>query len=884
MPVFNDSPFYFSGGYNLYPNSFTGSNKNGYHGLHSSSNFNYSNALGNTNLYGGRPYKPDISKYGASGRPAKLYNSYLSNYVTYSDWKENLLLNKIREDTSYKWQNKNAIGTNQYYRQNRPVFIDTAKIDVSRPKQRKQIEITEDKNKVESEEKPNVGEEKFRGTISRGRTVVRIHTKALKENPYFQKKECEEVKSQVENLESDKKSIKKSIKIKENDLELADDDDDALDHSKIERRKSTLKKNQEENNETTIQREETLTNNKKSPFFKGSGTIVRKCKVRKKSKERRESTDSELIDSTGNSRKSSLCVPSQIDIEKKRLSMELYEEQAAILDSLIREELAKKDADDYFSDPKRGTVKIPAKQRFTKSVRNSNLRKSNLKEQCAESSTTDDDLDPVEKCKRTTKKKNRFIPLNDTDESSSGSRRNSLFQDLFIEATIAENSVEESVKTNQSDIKNHTQWKIEQKVVNKPKKSNLNFLGINKLPKISAVVNVEEKQKTPKFYIENVKIELSDGTSSSNKKESVKAVDSNENFTNKKSTIKEKSKNQNDISRLTKKKNENVKDTDMKNSKTQIESNVENESKKKNSKINKTNLLGKPFWKKGGGDKDVEKKNTVEKQPTETKNDNKTDSKIPKWKLQLVKKNNNVKDVQDEKKNVPLCEHKKEKDSDKSDSENKSDKDVVKQEKEIEINVMEKTKKNSQKSDVKNKTVTNKTTNKQTILLKTKPDEEKQMKKESKKREESKEIMEKGQESKEESKKIIINNEKCEKEKIFPESKNDTSIKISSQPTINENEIKKDENNNDNNDKGINETKEAEEEEEEESSSVTTTEANNTDLETEDEIESDSDESSSEINNQSCSNDSGFGSTQHKSNQGIYVYLTCVQPPPSLFF
>lgn len=512
MPVFNDAAFYLSGGYNSYSSPYSPTTRNALHAF-PQTNFNYSNAIGTNSSGVGARYKAEPKKFtlaSIGGRSTQLNNPYVSNYVTYADWKENLLFNKMREDTSYRWKDKNR--KDNIYRANRPVFIDTSKIDVCRPRRNRENVELETSNKQEDEVKQFEKNDELKGTISRGRTVVRIHTKALKENPYFsnQKKDENENKNQNQKLLSKKKSKNATIvKRKGDDKEkIKGCRDDDYDSEGLER-ESTIKPKNKAQKEIEVQREGTLKGNDNDTknLLKSLGTIVRKCKIRKRSKERRESVDSVAsVDEKITSRKSSLFVP-PID-ERKRLSMELFEEQAAILDNLIKEELAKRDEDDYFSDPKRGTVKISAKQRLSKSQRNTIKRKSDPKEQCAESSTTDDDLDTTERNKRTIRRKSRSIRSDDSEESSASSRRSSLFQDLFIEATIAENGTEELEDPAKSPEAKpqKKKWKIEQKSM-KPVK-NPKPKPFSNFPKISAIVEMGNKPKPLKFFIENISVEV----------------------------------------------------------------------------------------------------------------------------------------------------------------------------------------------------------------------------------------------------------------------------------------------------------------------------------------------------------------------------------------
>jgi hypothetical protein len=67
----------------------------------------------------------------------------------------------------------------------RPMYVDTENIDVSTP--RKPRRMVEPEKSYDKNEK-KMGDSDTRGTIKRGRTVVRIHTKHLKENPDVDKR------------------------------------------------------------------------------------------------------------------------------------------------------------------------------------------------------------------------------------------------------------------------------------------------------------------------------------------------------------------------------------------------------------------------------------------------------------------------------------------------------------------------------------------------------------------------------------------------------------------------------------------------------------------------------------------------------------------------
>ncbi|KAK6626180.1 hypothetical protein RUM43_006486 [Polyplax serrata] len=527
MPVFNDTAFYLSGGHNTFSSPYSPTTRSPYHGF-PTTNFNYSNPKGSTGLIGGR-YKPDIKKFNPTfgGRNTQLGGPYISNYTTYADWKENLIFNKMRDDTSYRWKEKYRL--DNYYRANRPVFIDTSKIDVSRPRQKREEVSVPPVTVGNSTGKPIARDDEQKGTISRGRTVVRIHTKALKENPYFanqyQPKKGQnesDNKQSVKPMSNRKSKTRSLLRIKSGEEEQENSDDETNINKTSIKRDSTLKHKESVNDDMELDREDTLKNtdtSRKNVLQKGLGTIVRRCKIRKRSKDRRESVGS-VTSTDDESRRNSLMIPQMND--KKRLSMELFEEQAAILDSLIKEEMAKKDADDYFSDPKRGTVKISAKQRLSKSQRDIICKKQD----CAESSTTDDDLDASDSVKKTVKRRSRSSRSDDSEESSSGSRRSSLFQDLFIEATITENCQEEAVAVEESQKE---RCKTEQKP-NKPIKK---FLKSEVKPTSSEAKSTAEKSKKPKAP----KLFVTDATEP-HQLESPKTDDDNSNFLQKQDTVK----------------------------------------------------------------------------------------------------------------------------------------------------------------------------------------------------------------------------------------------------------------------------------------------------------------------------------------------------------
>lgn len=505
MPVFNDVGFYFSshnpysssypiGGGTLLPRS-KGFNP-GY--------FNYQNKFctgTNSGLSGRyqtpnpRTYNP-IYKFGDTRSP-----TFISSYITYSDWKDSQLASQLRGD-NFRWKQEKA------YRPRRPVFIDTSTIDLSKPK--KPIEIkqlhTEKKENVNlgvNEGKPISKREAWEeGTIKRGRTVVRIFSKVLKENPYLAaQKTGAESGNQAEGM---KKVPRETNVLRLDETEDSDDEDSdpELEREATVKRKETVRQVKSKESESETEKEEEQ---------KEFGKITRKIKERS---DRRLSMDKLNGDIIGQreileTRRMSNC--STVSNDSRRVSMELFEEQAAILDDLIKEELARKDADNYFSDPNRKTVKIPNKHKLLKK------KSSKKRVEREESSNTDDDESPLKKSSSDLEAKRRTLRRrsdtsktdNESEDSSSSSRRNSLFHDLIIEETIKED--QENCET-----------KLEKKARKPSNVKKGTVKPLKKIPKISAIIEVQDKPKTPKFFIDSCIVESNQCQKEDSKKDNAK--------------------------------------------------------------------------------------------------------------------------------------------------------------------------------------------------------------------------------------------------------------------------------------------------------------------------------------------------------------------------
>ncbi|KAL0273297.1 UNVERIFIED_CONTAM: hypothetical protein PYX00_006000 [Menopon gallinae] len=490
MPVFNDVGFYF-GSHNPYSSSypvgggtFLPRSKGFTPGY-----FNYQNKFStgtNSGLSGRyqpsnpRPYNP-VFKYNDTRTPP----TFISSYITYSDWKDSQLASQLRGD-NFRWKQ------DKVYRPRRPVFIDTSTIDLSRPKRPVEIKQPPTEKKENAVVGVNEGKAIVRrdnceeGTIKRGRTVVRIYSKVLKENPYLPTKQS--VRESVKQVEGIKRVPTEPNVPRLDETEDSDDEDSdpELEREATVKRKETVRKVKPKQDESETEKED-------DP--KDFGRITRKIKERS---ERRVSMDKSNGDIIGQheipeARRMSNC--STISNDSRRLSMELIEEQAAILDDLINEELARKDADDYFSDPKRGTVKIPNKHKLLKKKMS---KRSGVERE--ESSNTDDDDSPLKKSSSDLEARRRTLRRrsdasktdNESEDSSSSSRRNSLFHDLIIEETIKEEN-------------------CEGKPEKKPRKPGTVKKGtikpLKNIKKISAIVEVEDKPKSPKFFIDSFVVE-----------------------------------------------------------------------------------------------------------------------------------------------------------------------------------------------------------------------------------------------------------------------------------------------------------------------------------------------------------------------------------------
>lgn len=467
-----------------------------------------------TGYYSRSPNKTSNFQYNYKGTRTPQYgdkysdsraNQYTpSPYTTYSLWKENQIASKWRKD-QYRWNNNQLAKDTSSPRSVKPIFIDTAKIDVTKPRPKPTPAP------AQMVEKPMVRDDQM-GTIKRGRTVVRMHTKMLKENPYLKKNE-----KPVPPEPQDEPEIK--IEPKFNRMS-------PVRISRLKKR-SVLQYNRHDSNsknwldsdssssssdsEGSLKRENTV----KSRNLTRSGTIKRDDTVKRRVNIGSKSQSRDLSQSIDSANK-----PTTKKTER-RLSVEMYEEQAAIFDSMIKEELARKDADDYFSDPKRGTVKIRGKAAASR--KESVKRKSHSR-----GHSTDSNTDEEEQKKKGSRASRKVESSADNESTASerstpsSSRRNSLFQDLIIGETISEtfiedleNKIQNSYTNPEKILKGKTpklkvgSVKITQQLAKKPGRyeTHKSNSGAN----ISAtIVEMEEnKPKTPKFFIQDVKIEQS---------------------------------------------------------------------------------------------------------------------------------------------------------------------------------------------------------------------------------------------------------------------------------------------------------------------------------------------------------------------------------------
>lgn len=429
MPVFNDfNHYYVGGGHSNYSTP-------SYGGLSSAP---ASSSYGLSSPYSSRPnyfqtsnyHSPNIvSSLAASGLTSRYknnnygykgrgqYNENRANpftpspYTTYSLWKENQIAAKYRSDHYYR--------RNQAIRE--PVYIEPPKIDRGR-----KIDNSSPQYTILPVEKPIARDEQ--GTIKRGRTVVRMHTKMLKENPHLMKKEVDEGKQETEPETFMESRLNRLSPIR---------------ISRLKKRSILNYKRNDSGSKNWLD----------SDSSDSEGSVERKSTVRKK----------KTVKRNDEARKTD-----------RRLSTEMYEEQLAILDSMIKEELARKDADDYFSDPKRGTVKI---------------RRSHS----TDSNTDDEDM------------KRKFCGKSETTPSSS--RRNSLFQDLIIGETISETFIEDLENKIQNSYTNAD--KVFPKMKVGSVKITQKLLKKSRFDEGTIVEVDENRPKTPKFFIDDIKIESS---------------------------------------------------------------------------------------------------------------------------------------------------------------------------------------------------------------------------------------------------------------------------------------------------------------------------------------------------------------------------------------
>lgn len=248
-----------------------------------------------------------------------------------------------------------------YFRQPRPVTIDTDNID-----------LTKRKNSDNDEESTP-------GTISRGRTTVRMHTKKLKENPLLKKK-----KTQAELL-MEKYLIKDKPTLREED---------------VPKRKRIWEEREEEVRNEPVR----------------SGTIKRTNTIVKKNNTQLAQPNDEQITDMSSQRK---------------MSTELLKAEAALFDCMIQEELG-------INNQKEMDIEG---ENFEKPVDNASLKRNSKREQIpyvriksSHSVILDENGLPIEKRKsRALKKKSsKVLSLDELNNSSDCSANNNSSEEITV--------------------------------------------------------------------------------------------------------------------------------------------------------------------------------------------------------------------------------------------------------------------------------------------------------------------------------------------------------------------------------------------------------------------------------------------------------------------